>query len=382
MACALLLAGAAGGQEEKAPEADLSGAKDCVALLLDNQPRCSKVAGGQTELLEARYSSDQRAAEIDHYLAVEARVDVQAARNTIDVVHQLSAGLYSGGSDAAIESVNEMLGAQESLCDLATQPAHWQTATEYRQLIHEQASRFQTALRSLPREAQPSVEERQQAVRKYRGQIFADWGDSPVASSGGERSPLPPPRAAPPPISASEYARKKEAYDEWLAEQERRQAEVRLREAAQREKQRQRLANREPRELPKLKLNVPVETEEPLAGMEEMTAWHEAYAAQVVPVKTALARYLEVQGPSRTEIMLRACRDLSRTISDLLEGETISGSPDRKVATDLDKAFNELKLSSDACIRSRLKVSRDHLAAGQRALGEAAAALGRYSLGL
>ncbi|MCP3962825.1 MAG: hypothetical protein GY719_33725 [bacterium] len=380
--CGALLTGPVAAQEKT----DVGAAKDAVALLLDNQKRCTIIADGQLLLLEGRETHAQREASIDRYLYRKARIDIDAARKSLDIVYRLTSTFGIEVSEAAYASVADMLHAQEGLYGLASYSSHFRAASEYKQLAKREASKFQTAFQSMPRQFVPNSGERRAALRRYRDEIFesssVDPSDSDTRISSGPGAPVES-RA----YTTEEYADRKEVYDAWLAEQERRQEELLKRQAAQREQRRKRQEATAERELPKVTLKAPEpsqssEPTRPLVPLEDMQAWHADYAVKIVPVKAALGSYLKYESPVPSEFTRQICRDLARTLDNYLEDESVTNPPDEIVSKTLGTAFREFKNAADACILGRLAKAKDHVAGGRKALGQATAALKDYSLGL
>ena len=328
LAFAVLLTGPVAAQEKT----DVGAVKASVALLLDNQKRCTRLADGQLELLEGPATITDRETSIDNYLYRKARSDVDAARRSLDIVYRLTSTFGIEVSDAGYTAIAEMLNAQEELYGLAGYSSHWRSALEYKQLTLNEASKFQAAYRSLPRQFVPNSSESRAALRRYEAEIFESSStESPGSGSGISGGPPGKPvesRA----YTAKEYARRKDEYNDWLKEQERRQRELRQRQAAQRERRKERQEAMSERDMPKLTRQV--------------------------------------------------CTDLARAVGTYMKDEAVTSPPDEIVAEVLGTAFREFKHTADACIAGRLQKAKVHMSAGRKALGQASEALKAYSLGL
>ncbi len=375
---AVLAAGRSAGEESE-PRSD---ARDAVAILLDNQDRCLQLSYGRLDILEA-HGSDERTQEMEHFLSRENRTEVRVARNAVGIARRLASGLGAEGTPEVSRAIQEMLDSQKSLCDRATDTHSWGDLDDYRRQIREQSTRFERALSSLPFRFQLNSAERQALVRKYRGELYAGGDDDIESLVPGaveqDRDPL-----ADRPISDEEYQRKKEAYDEWLLEQQRRDAERIRQQAKRREEVRERRRNG-PREMPKLEYKVPREPEAPepaAVSPDAMARWHADYSTKIAPFKKSLSSFLKVQGASLTLIMEQACQDLARVAGGVLEDPAALEAPDAAVSEALRAAVTQFKQASSFCIAGRLQRTRVFVAAGEQDLVRAMNALKSYGLGL
>ncbi len=351
--------------------------RDAVGILVDNQDRCLELSYGRLDILEADYTSDEQTQEMEHYLEDQNETNVRVARNAMGIARRLTRDAARGGEDVVKRSLDDMLGSQEDLCEWATSAHSWSDAEVYRRQIREQGDQFAHAQAALPMDLQLTGSQRREVVQKYRDQLYGHRDGAPasgVASDPGDGGWDGP-------ISEQEYQRKKKAYDEWLAEQERREAEKVRRQAERRAAMQERL-KQQPREMPKLELNVPREPEQAAIDPEAMTAWHGEYSTRIAPFKRSLSGFLESRAATRTLIMFNACLDLARGAQGVLEDPKALESPDPQIGKSLKRAVSFFKQAADACVNNRLKASRDAVTQGERALGQAARALKPYGLGL
>lgn len=383
LAICLIAGGPGQAQQDSLNEA----ARDAVGLLEDNQDRCLKLSYGKLDILEEDYGSTARNVEIDHYLRDQNRTSVRVAGQAVKIVRRLNKRLEGGGHPGLSKAVGGMLRSQADLCEWATGSHSWSSASVYREQIREEVARFAQAQSRLPGAFQLTESQRREVVQKYRRELYGargDLSDDAIASAMEEDRDLPSER----PISAEEYERKKREYGEWLAEQERREAE-KVRQQAQRRAAIEARKKQAPREMPKVELKVPDKVPEeqkaaprPAAEPEAMALWHGEYSARIVPFKRSLSEYLKAQSPSRNLLMTRACQDLSRRAKDVLEDPVALEAPDQLVGKVLRDALTHFKYASDSCLSDRLQKAREHVAKGERSLGRAMQALKPYGLGL
>ena len=354
-------------------------ARDAVGILVDNQDRCLELSYGRLDILQADYTRDEQTEEMQHYLEAQNGTNVRVARNALGVARRLTRDAGRGGEDPVKRSLADMLGSQEDLCEWATSAHSLNDAEVYRRQIREQGDQFAQAQAALPMDLQLTRSQRREVVQKYRDQLYGGRdGFADGATSGVASDPI---SGFDGPISEQEYQRKKKAYDEWLAEQERREAEMVRRQAERRAAMQERLSQ-QPREMPKLELNVPRESEQAVIDPQAMAAWHGEYATRIAPFKRSLSGFLKSRSTSRTLIMFNACLDLARGAQGVLEDPKALESPDPQVGQSLKRAVGFFKQAADACVNNRLKASRDAVTRGERALGEAAKALKPHGLGL
>ncbi len=379
-----VLALAAGGRlaaQESAQGPKTEAAWEAVAILFDNQKRCMKLARSKLGILRS-HDGAKREAEVAYLLDNQDRTRVQTIENALGIAQRLAART-DAGPFAVAATIRTMLNEQDRLCDWATSPYSSGEAVAYGQQIREQDYKFEKASRDLPQSLQLRASEIHEVVERYRHELFdvgEDLSDAAVTRSIAEADRGLP--YEPPPLTAEEYQRKKQEYDDWMAEQERQKAEKSRRQAQRREEAKQRQAQGE-RELPKVELKQPDESEPPLAAEAgEMAQWHAGYSEKVKPFKQSLSQFLSVQGPSRTMIMLRSCQDLSRSARDVLEDPAALNAPDPAAAKALNNSLVLFKQAADLCIGNRLQQSRDSIQKGERYLGLAMAALKPYGLGL
>lgn len=358
--------------------------KEVVGLLMDNQDRCLKLAYNKLDLLERQETDASSSREGARGFEGENRTRIMVARNAENLTHDLASNSLSGATPAERSAVTGMISAQDKLCDWATGNLRQSSSHGASDYIREMNADFEQAYSSLPMNLQLSSSERLAVVRKYRNQLYSSGGASSneaiERAMAADRDALAGPR-----ISGEEYQRKKQAYDDWLAEQKRQEAE-KVRLMAQRRTEQQQRRQQQPREMPKLKLNKPKE----VAGTDSRTGniapdamakWHTEYTTKIGPVKEALSKFLAARSPSRTVIMNQACQDLALATRKILEDPTALKAPDAGVTGTLRAAFTSFKQASDACTSDRLKATREHVAAGERALGQAMQALQPYGLG-
>ena len=356
-------------------------ARDAVGILMDNQDRCLKLAYGKLSLLEARASTESGGRETERNFEAENRTRIRVVKRAVDLAERLAFDLPATPAAARV-AIQNMFAAQEELCEWATASSRRSSVYGADDLIRELGATFDSALRSLPPGLQLSSSERLAVVHRYRNELYGSGGST---TTGGVDRAMAEDRdhLVGPPISAKEYERKKKAYDEWLAEQQRREAEKLSRQAQRRAEQQERL-HQQPREMPKLELKAPPKERVagPAASPDAMARWHQEFTARIAPVKRSLARFLQVQANTRTLIMHQACQDLSRVTQNLLEEPAALEAPDPIVSQTLRVAFTRFKQASDSCIENRLSRTRDSIAAAERALGQAMQALKPYGLGL
>ncbi len=359
-------------------------ARDAVGLLEDNQERCLRLAHGKLDILETDFRGNERTDEIEHYLREQNRTSVRVSKKSLEISHGLIRRLQTRGKDSMTSSLWSMFGGQNDLCDWASSTRLWSTASIYREQIRSTEERFGNAKSSLPPEFHLGSEEIRAVVQKYRDQLYGTSGDvsdeSIARAMEEDRSLL-----SDQPISTEEYQRKQKEYAEWLAEQERREAE-KARLQAQRRAALQERQKQAPQDMPKVELKTPA-AEAPDKGTnadpEAMAQWHSEYSTRIVPFKKSLGAYLKVPNPtSRTLMMGNACRDLARTAQGVLKDPVVLEAPDLIVGKLLHNAMTLFKQASDSCLNNRLQKARDLVTEGSRHLGRAKMALEPYGLGL
>ena len=358
--------------------------REAVGLLMDNQDRCLKLAYSKLDILEMQDTDAERSREAARGFEGENRIRIMVARNAGNLTHDLASSSLSGATPAEQSAVTGMVSAQERLCDWATGNLRQDSSHGASDYIREMNAEFEQALRSLPLNLQLSSSERLVIVRKYRNRLYSSGGASSneaiERAMAADRDALAGPR-----ISGEEYQRKKKAYEDWTAEQKRQEAE-KIRLLAQRRAEQQK-RREQPRDMPRLKLNkpdkgVPTAAAAGNAPPDAMVKWHSEYTIKITPVKQALSKFLASQSRSRTLIMNQACQDLALATRKILEDPTALKAPDAGVSGTLRAAFTSFKQASDACTSDRLKATREYVAAGERALGQAVQALQPYGLGL
>jgi hypothetical protein len=111
---------------------------------------------------------------------------------------------------------------------------------------------------------------------------------------------------------------------------------------------------------------------------QAMMDWHAGYKTKVAPVKAALSNYLRLKAAG-SDLAL-PCQTMLDASNALLADRTALEAPDAQAAKTLRRSFTELQALAEACHNGQTAEAVFRFDAFERTLGQAAAALGPYSL--
>ncbi len=369
--------------EPAAPKTEDRTAKEIIALLIENQERCLRIAYGAVARYQEGSAGERRKQSVTRYLNEEARPEIEIYERTTQVINRLMPEAQAGLPAEIVNPLMDMYSVVEELCNTAQQA---NMASQLDNIITEEINAFTGAKVRIADYVQLSSAEKRRILMDYGTEIY---GARAVAGSrqgsGGEGDDI---LAGEKPMSAAERERKEKAWADYLAEQKRIEQEKTERLAARQAavEERRKAQSREPSPRVGLSPTGEAKVEElrssavDQALYDNMAAWHRVYSAKVLSVKQALARYYQLDPRLRDTRVVHACQKLIQVTEPLLADRAALSAPDPTVTQALRTAFTEFHHAAAACITGEDEQRASHMAAGEKALGEAAAALRPYGL--
>jgi hypothetical protein len=360
-------------------------ARGALALMVSNQNRCLGLANRYLSRIKRNYSSNLARAEagVEYTESSEAHREIVAVSGSLRLTSRLL-GEGGGSVEPDVEaSLYGMFRSQERLFGLITHPGGWQTPEGFEEAVAEERFAFSEAEAEASAALPMSSQERHEILQRYQSMLnrnsrtFEERHYDPLVR---EKSP-------------QEQVKEKAAYEDWLAEQERLEAEHvrKLQEQQEAKDQRDSSGAAAPRPSVGLKVLPPEAAAPPpppppavpRADLGAMKSWHSRYSSKVYPVKMAISQYLQVRNDGTPVMIGRSCTKMSQAVRSLLADATALRSPDAIVRNALETAMNEFQKGADLCrAQPESEQVQSHISAAEKALATAAAVLSHYQLTL
>ncbi|MCP4654842.1 MAG: hypothetical protein GY856_05415 [bacterium] len=369
--------------EPEPQKTEARAAKEIIVLLIENQERCLRIAYGASARYQDGSVGARRNENVAQYLNEEARPEIEIYQRTAQVINRLMPEAQAGLSAQIINPLTDMYNEVEQFCNTAQQA---DMASQLDNVVTEEINAFTGAKMRIADYVQISSAEKRRILMDYSSEIY---GPRAVAGSrqgsGGDGDDI---LAGGNTMSAAERERKEEAWADYLAEQKRMEQEKTKRLAARQSaiEERRKAQSRETGPRVGLSPTGEAKAQELRSSAvdktlyDNMAAWHRLYSAKVLSVKQALARYYQLDPRLRGNRVIHACQKLVQVTETLLADRAALSSPDPTVTHALKTAFTEFHHAAAACIAGEAEGRASHMAAGEKALGAAAAALRPYSL--
>ncbi len=374
--CTALLVGltsAAVAQPGDPSQDQIQKAKDAYALLNNNQTRCLNLASRRLEAISQGPQAVERFAQ--DASAGELAVAFRSLRITHGLISTAAPSMPLAG-----KNLNEMQDSQVEVCTQSGSGSEsFLTKVSFEYKVEEQNNKFNAAERKLSRIIPLSAAEMQEILGRYQDQLYGFGTNTRGLGSATGGDPI-----ADRQISADEYAKKKEAYDDWRAEQERIEKLKLQREQERRdyleEQQRQGIAQPAP------KIDVKDEAKfrlkyQPQADQQQMVQWQTNFKAKLTPFRTALTDYLKLKHGTR-KLLKDACWKFSEESRKLLEDPSVTQAPDPRMGPKVKAALGHFQKAGVACLRTSPDAAKPHMRRGEAGLGDIAELLRAYRLGL
>ncbi len=344
-------------------------AKEALALLTDNQKR---VVNASPDISALRMALDGNSA-----------VDTSRAANEARASLSITAGLVSesGGLDVTRE-LTRMQDAQEGLLSLLGD----HSGAGQKGITSERSTGLVLAFSEAERKANGmlplTAAERQTILLDYRNRIQQGHLDAQgeAAASGIDLDDDGRP------IGRQELEKKQEKYAEWLAENERREREIKKKKA-ERAKRIQARQGRQDKGLEAPSVGLRKEAmakplrEKPSSKMlEKMEIWHIRWSTKSETLKAALAKFLPLSLKRHDTKTISVCRHLYNSVVAISTDTKIMSAPDRELREALNTSILAMQEMSYSCIYGKFDETRQHRKESQTALGQAVKRMKVYGL--
>ena len=348
-------------------------AKDAYALLANNQTRCLNLASRRLEAIS------QGPQAVERFAQDASAGDLAVAFRSLRITHGLIS-IAGPTMPLAGKNLNEMQDSQVEICTQSGSGSEsFLTKVTFEYKVQEQNNIFNSAERKLSRIIPLSAGEMQEILSRYRDQLYGFGAHAGDLGLGDGGDPIANRK-----ISADEYAKKKEAYEDWRAEQDRIEKLKLQREQERRdyleEQQRQGISQPAP------KIDVKDEAKfrlkyQPQADQQQMVQWQSNFKTKLTPFRTALTEYLKLKHGTR-KLLKDACWKFSEESRKLIEDPSIVNSPDPRMGPKVKAALGHFQQAGMACVRTSPDAARPHMRKGEAGLGDIAELLRAYRLGL
>lgn len=366
------------------PAVVLQATPEAVVLIQDNEARCARIGQdgarrlAKAEVQEERdarlqgYSYRDRSGQMvqpkppvdpiedfKSYLKGDAAEELAAVEAAHDAIQSLLPKVKAEAPRAMAAAIAALAMAQEQVCLTMRQPA---LSAQYQGNLDAAVNLYSDAAQTLMPLFTPSETDTQFALHKYSSRL----DDARAAARARNQQ-----AAAPTQDYESEQR-------EWQAAQELKAQQQAEHEAALNNWQ-QRKRDEPQDTLQKVSVTVrPRQELSPEQKAQAMMDWHAGYKAKVAPVKAALSNYLRLKAAGSD--LAVPCETMLDAGTALLADRTALEAPDAQAAKTLRRSFTELQALAEACHNGQTAEAAFRFDAFERTLGQAAAALGPYSL--
>jgi hypothetical protein len=381
---AFVLTFAGGCGHSGQPAVVLQATPEAVVLIQDNEARCARIGQDGARRLAKAEAQEERNARLQgysyrdpsgqrveakppvdpiedfkSYLKKDAAEELAAVEAAHDAIKELLPKVKTEAPRAMATAIAALAMAQEQVCLTMRQPA---LSAQYQGNLDASVNLYSDAAQTLMPLFTPSETDTQFALHKYSSRL----DDARAAARARNQQ-----AAAPTQDYESEQR-------EWQAAQELQAQQQAEHETALNNWQRKR---DEPQDtLQKVSVTMrPRQELSPEQKAQAMMDWHAGYKAKVAPVKAALSNYLRLKAAGSADLAV-PCQTMLDAGTALLADRTALEAPDAQAAKTLRRSFTELQALAEACHNGQTAEATFRFDAFERTLGQAAAALGPYSL--